>query len=83
MNEKRHSYDLELLTETENDQNVLDYSNELNKMRDKDLLNAIGKIADKFKARIEKIENRIECLEGDSIILALSITYLGVFPIKS
>jgi hypothetical protein len=51
-------------------------------MRSKDLLNAIGKIADKFKARVEKIENRLECIEGDSMIIALSITYLGIFTIK-
>ena len=47
---------MEIEAETEKDE-ILNYDHELPSMRNKDLLNAIGKIADKFKARIEKIEN--------------------------
>ena len=59
-----------------------DYQSELYLMRTKDLMNAIGKIADKFKAWIEKIEHWIDCLEGDSLMIALSISYLGIFDMK-
>lgn len=43
----------------------------------------MSKIADKFKSWVEKLENRILCQDGDSIILALSVTYLGIFNYKT
>ena len=72
---------MEIESETEKDE-ILNYDHELPSMWNKDLLNAIGKIADKFKAWIEKIENWLDCLDGDAIIMALSITYLGIFTMK-
>lgn len=81
MKDKQQGYENELSSDI-NFENEFPSDSDLELLRLRDLQTAIAKIADKFKSRVEKVETRIRQIEGDCLLLALSIAYLGVFNYK-
>ena len=70
-------------TEADIHSHEIKYTEEqLQQERNKDIVHSIAKIYEKFEGRYKKLTKRLQTLVGDSIILAASVCYLGIFSLR-